>query len=468
MRNVIFLALLLTIVLAAPMAMWAQEPGEANFRALFKEMVETDSSAAAGSCTTVAEKVAARMKASGFPAENLEIVVPKEDPRSGILTARIPGTDPKAKAILMVGHLDVVNAKREDWTRDPFKMIEENGYFYGRGVADMKDMDAIWADNMIRYHNEGYRPKRPIKMALTCGEEAGNFVRGAQWLPANRPDLIDARIALNEGGSGVLDGKGKKMANLVLAAEKQGANFVLEVTSAGGHSSMPGRDNAILVLAKALDNLGGYQFPIDLTNADRIFFDKMGAVVGGDMGAAMQAIAADPNDASAEAKLNKSPAYSAMLRTTCTPTTLDGGHATNALPQSARANINCRVMLGVPLEQIRDAIIKAVDNPRVKVLGPDQKAMPVNLPPLTPENMGPIERVSEKVFPSVPVIPFQGTFGSDAKYYAAGGVPTLGVSGIFMDSDGNGIHGLNERIRVASVLEGRRFLYQLVKEYADH
>jgi acetylornithine deacetylase/succinyl-diaminopimelate desuccinylase-like protein len=247
----------------------AQPAGDAAFRAMFREMVETDTSAATGDCTALVDKVAARMTASGFPAAQLYKFTPEGAPKAGNLVAVLPGKDPQAKAVMMLGHIDVVNARREDWVRDPFVMIEEGGEFYGRGVSDMKAQDAIWADNMVRYHNEGYRPARTIKMALTCGEEGGGVVNGAGWLAQNQRELIDAGIALTEGGGGDLDTSGRKLAVTVMATEKVTSNFVLEITGPGGHSSKPRADNIITAMSEALDKLGQVKFPAELNAFSR-------------------------------------------------------------------------------------------------------------------------------------------------------------------------------------------------------
>jgi acetylornithine deacetylase/succinyl-diaminopimelate desuccinylase-like protein len=445
----------------------APSPGEPAFRALYKEMVETDSSFAGGSCTAVAEKVAVRLKAAGFTDKDLILFAPPEQPKAGGLVAVIPGTDPKLKAVLMLGHIDVVNAKREDWTRDPFVMVEEGGYFYGRGVADMKAQSSIWADNMIRFKQEGYKPKRTIKMALTCGEEGGGFVNGARWLTENRKDLIDAAFALNEGGGGQLDDKGVRIAQTVQAAQKASMTFTFEATNPGGHSSRPRPDNAIYSLARAVDRLSGYDFPLMFNDANRGYFAAMSKIVGGETGAAMAAIVANPNDKAAEALLNRSPGYHTMLRTTCVATMMSAGHASNALPQRAQANINCRVMPGVPMEDVLAVLTKVVDDPEVKITGRTSLVRRAPPAPLTDEILGPIKAVNAALWGGVPVVPQMSAGASDAIYLNLAGIPTYGVSGIFGDPDGSGAHGLNERVRVRSVLEGRDFLYRLVKTYAD-
>jgi acetylornithine deacetylase/succinyl-diaminopimelate desuccinylase-like protein len=445
----------------------AAEPGEEAFRALFKEMVEIDSSPESGSCTPVVEKLGARMKAAGFPEAQLHSFVPKEDPKAGILVAVYPGRDPKLKAVLLLGHVDVVNARRADWTRDPYKLIEEDGYFYARGVADMKAQDAIWADNLLRYHSEKYKPLRTIKMALTCGEEGGGFVNGARWLAENQRDLIDAGFALNEGGYGEFDASGTRKLNQTFqAAQKVSMSFTLEATNPGGHSSVPRPDNAIYSLARALDKLSHYDFPVRFIDANKGYFSRMASVMGGETGAAMAAIVANPEDKAANDVLNRSPIYHSMLRTTCVATLLSGGHAGNALPQRATANVNCRVMPGTSQEEVLATLTQVVGDPEIKITG-GRSYMPVPPPPVTERLLAPAQRVSSRLWPGIPVVPHLQPGASDAVTLNAAGIPTYGASGLFRDPDNNGVHGLNERIRVQSVMEGRRFLYELVKAYAD-
>jgi acetylornithine deacetylase/succinyl-diaminopimelate desuccinylase-like protein len=461
------LAAALAAILIAPAAAHADQPGEAAFRALFKEMVETDSSVATGDCTALVTRTAARMRAAGFPEADLHLFVPDGAPKAGNLVAVLPGRDPKAKAVLMLGHIDVVNARREDWTRDPFTLIEADGQFFGRGVSDMKAQDAIWADNMVRYHAEGYRPARTIKMALTCGEEGGGFVNGASWLAQNQRELIDAGIALTEGGGGELDPQGKKLAVTVMAAEKSGGNVVLEVTGPGGHSSRPRPENAIVTLGQALGRLGGLDFPTELNDANRAYFTTLAGRVDPQTAQAMRTVLADPQNPAANAVLNRSVAYHAMLRTTCIPTLVEGGHAANAQPQRARATINCRTLPGASMAPVQAAIARVVDDPRVSVIASPAGPPRAPAPPLTPQLMDPIRKVAAQLFPGVPVTPMQETFGTDSGRLIAVGVPTYGFSALFRGEDAGNIHGLNEHISVQSVMEGREFLYRLIKVYAD-
>lgn len=458
-----------TLTLAT--AAHAQQPGEAAFRALYKEMVETNTTLSVGSCTLAAERTAARMKAAGFTDSELTIFTAPGLPLDGGLVAILPGRDPNAKAILLLAHLDVVEAKREDWTRDPFTLIEEGGYFYGRGTIDDKAQAAIWVDTLIRYRQEGYKPRRALKVALTCGEEGGSVgavrLNGAQWLADNRRDLIDAEFGLNEGAGGELDDQARPIAHNVLAAEKAHRQFFLEVTNPGGHSSRPVPDNAIYSLARALERVSRHQFPVRLIDANRAYFTRKAKVVGGETGAAMIAVVANPDDQTASALLSRDPAYNAMLRTTCVATLLEGGHAVNALPQRARATLSCRIIPGQTVAEVRQVLITAIADPQVTVIQPPATGSLAAPMPLPAKVLGPIEKVSEQMWPGVPVIPFMLPGATDARRLTEVGIPTYGVSGIFGDRDGGGVHGLNERIRVKSLMDARTFSYRLIKLYAD-
>jgi acetylornithine deacetylase/succinyl-diaminopimelate desuccinylase-like protein len=464
-----FAAVLTAATLAAgSAAAQAPQPGEAAFRALYKELVETNTTFSAGSCTLAAERMAARLKAAGFADSAITVFTPPGAPKDGGLVAVYPGTDPKAKAILLLAHIDVVEAKREDWTRDPFTLVEEDGYFYGRGASDDKSQAAIWTDLLIRLKQEGFKPRRGIKIALTCGEEGGGQVNGAAWLAQNRRELIDAAFALNEGAGGALDkAGGKPVVHNIQAGEKTSVSFRLEAVNPGGHSSRPVPDNAIYHLAKAIDRIAAYQFPVQMNDTTRAYFGKMSSVVGGEMGAAMSAIVANPNDAAANAVLSRDANHNAILRTTCVATQVSGGHAQNALPQRANATINCRIFPGESPAAVREALVKAVGDAKVEVSQPPKGRGDTPAPPLTPQVMAPIEKVSAQMWPGVPVVPILQAGGTDAKPLIEAGIPTYGVTGIFYDPDHGRLHGLNERIAVKSLMDAREFSYRLVKLYAQ-
>ena len=445
-------------------------PDQQSFLALFREMVETDTSITTGSCTALADKIEGHLKAGGFPAEAITRFAVPEHPKEGGIVAILPGTSNTLKPMLLLGHLDVVVAKREDWTRDPYKFIEENGYFYGRGTADMKGMDAIWVDMLIRFKQEGYKPKRTIKLALTCGEETTWAFNGAKWLAENRRDLIDAEFALNEGGGGRTDGKGKLVQQGIHVGEKAVANFRIEATNPGGHSSTPIRDNAIYELADALVKLRDFDFPLMLNDTTRAYFGKLGPTRNDEMGKAMTAIVSAPAG-SAEARaaenvLNTDRTFHSTLRTTCVATLLEGGHANNALPQRAAVNVNCRIFPGVAAEAVRVALEKVIADPRMTVTSLDKRTL-AQPPALTPQILEPVEKLMAKYFPGVPLVPMMSPGATDGVYLEAVGIPSYGPPGLYGDPDGNGVHGLNERRSVAAVYKGRDFLTDLVKAYAQ-
>src|SRR5882762_5567498 len=362
------LAFLPQTALAQEAPMPPLRPDQVAFRALYKELVETNTTLSAGSCTLAAERLAAHLKTAGFEDKDVTLFSVPDHPKEGGLVAVLAGTSNTAKPMLLLGHLDVVEAKREDWTRDPFTLIEENGYFYGRGTSDMKAMDATWVDALMRFKQSGYRPKRTIKLALTCGEETTYAFNGAEWLAKNRPELISAAFALNEGGGGRTDGHGKLVVQQIQVGEKAVQNYRLETVNAGGHSSIPIRDNAIYELSDALTKVRDHEFPMKFTDTTRAFFAKASVARGGDdLGRAMEALSQNPADAAAEAIVSKDRSYHSMLRTTCVATLLDGGHANNALPQRASANVNCRIFPGESVDEVQAALVAAIADPGVKV-----------------------------------------------------------------------------------------------------
>jgi acetylornithine deacetylase/succinyl-diaminopimelate desuccinylase-like protein len=462
-------ALALTSQLGLAQAAMAQDlrPDQVRFREVYKELVETNTSLSVGSCTEAAAKMGARLKAAGFADSDLTYFSVPDHPKEGGVVAILKGSSKTAKPMLLLGHLDVVEAKRADWTRDPFTLIEENGYFYGRGTSDMKVIDATWVDMLVRFKEGKYVPKRTIKLALTCGEETIAAFNGADYLARNKRDLIDAEFALNEGGGGRADAAGNLQSQGIQVGEKVVQQFRMETTNPGGHSSVPIRDNAIYQLAQGLLKVRDYDFPLTISDTTRAFFAKAGAGRTDAAGKAMVAIAKDPTDKAAEAELNKDRGFHSMLRTTCVATLLDGGHAENALPQRAGANINCRMFPGSTMEGTKAALEAAIGDPGVKLipLPPIRgKSMPS---PLDPKIMGPAEKVAAKYFPGVPVIPTMSTGASDALYLAPVGIPTYGVPGFWSGPEGSGAHGLNEHIAVKAVYVGRDYLTDLVKMLAE-
>ena len=454
----------LAVVLGAP-ATAQTRPDQQAFFGLYKELVETNTTLSAGSCTQAAARIAARMKAAGYPDADLHPFSIPDHPKEGGLVAVLPGSDAGAKPMLLLAHLDVVEAKREDWARDPFKLVEENGFYYGRGTLDDKAMAAVWADAMIRFKREGYKPRRAIKLALTCGEETTYAFNGAQWLAKNRPDLVAAEFALNEGGGGRNDANGKRQLLAVQVGEKAAQNYTLLTTNPGGHSSQPVPDNAIYQLADALERVKGYEFPIKFTDTTRAFFAATAKTTGGEMGAAITRLLADPNDHAADAIVSRDKTFHSTLRTTCVATLLAAGHAENALPQRATANVNCRIFPGESVEATR-AKLQELAGPKVTVTA-NQPIRPTAVPPtLDPKIVGPMRAVGAKRFPGLPLLPLMSTGATDGIFLESIGIPTYGAPGIMAEPDFNGIHGLNERVRVSSLYDGRDYLYDLVKAYA--
>lgn len=445
----------------------AQDPGEAAFRGLYKELVEIDTTASAGSCTAAAQAMGARLKAAGFPEADVQVLFPPEHPKAGALVATLRGKDPKAGAILLLAHIDVVEAKREDWVRDPFKLVEEDGYFYARGASDDKAMAAIFTDSLVRYKQEGFKPRRDIKLALTCGEEGGQF-NSVPWLLKDHPETMKAAFALNEGDDSRLDDKGQPKLLSIQVGEKVYMDYNLEVTNPGGHSSRPVKDNAIYHLAAGLSRLGAYDFPIALNDATKAYFEQNARIeTDAEVAGAMSAIVKDPTDAAAATVLARDPARNSMMRTTCVATMVNAGHAPNALPQRAKANVNCRILPGNDPKAIRDQLEAVVADPAVKITlaaEPDPVSPP---PPLTPQIMGPATKVANQIWPGIPFIPAMLTGATDGRFTNAAGVPTYGLSGLMAGTDGDNIHGLNERIQVKALMKGRRFLHEVVKLYAD-
>jgi len=460
LRFAAFAAALLTASAASSQI----DPG---FRSIYEELVETNTTLSSGSCTLAAERMAARLRAAGFPESDLHIITVPDHPKEGNLVAVLPGSDPKLKALLLLAHIDVVEANRADWERDPFTLVEENGFFYARGSADDKAQAAVWVDTLARFKRDGWRPRRTIKLALTCGEETAGAFNGAQYLAASRRDLIDAEFALNEGAGGLLDAQGKPVILNIQAGEKFPQNYRFEVTNPGGHSSRPVKENAIYRLSDALVRVRAHDFAFESNEATRGYFAAMAKLTPGPAGQAMAAFAANPDDKAAATTIAAAdPAWNGILHTTCVATMLEGGHATNALPQRARANVNCRIFPGTSVEQIRLALEGVVGDPQVKISTLETRSAISPPPPLTERVMGPARRIASEMFAGVPFVPLMAAGGTDGAFLTPAGIPTYGISGIFSDAEGSHAHGLNERIRVKSLIDGREFMYRLVKAYA--
>jgi acetylornithine deacetylase/succinyl-diaminopimelate desuccinylase-like protein len=462
------LALSLLAMTSATQAQTAARPDQAAFRELYKELVETNTSYSGKGCTKASEQLATRLKAAGFSGTDVQVLEAPGHPGEGSLVAILPGTSKSLKPMLLLGHIDVVEARREDWTRDPYTLIEEGGYFYARGTADDKAMSAIWADSLIRFKQQGYKPKRTIKMALTCGEESnGVALNGAQWLAEKRPELISAAFALNEGGGGRIEKDGTRSMLAIQVGEKATRTFTLETTNPGGHSSVPRPDNAIADLARAVTAVQGIRFPVMLNDTTRAFFAQMAPTRPKPVQDMVARLLANEKDEEAATALSAEPVLNSTMRTTCVTTMLNAGHAPNALPQRARATVNCRIVPGMSAEQTQQGIEQAIANPAVKVsLETPFRPMAVQ-PPMDPNLIGPMKELAAKMFPGVPIVPTMVTGATDATYTGLIGIPTYGVPGLFGDVDGNGAHGLNERIRVQSVYEGRDYLHLLVQKLSS-
>jgi acetylornithine deacetylase/succinyl-diaminopimelate desuccinylase-like protein len=452
---------------AQTVSVQALRPDQVEYRALYKELVETNTTLSSGSCTLAAQRMAARLRTAGLPESQITLFADPAHPKEGGLVAVYKGTSKALKPILAIAHIDVVEAKKEDWVRDPFTLIEENGYFYARGSLDDKAMASALVDTLIRFQRSGYKPKRTVKIALTCGEETNGAFNGVQWLADNRRDLIDAEFAINEGGGGTTDGKGKVVEQAMQVGEKTFATYRLETRNPGGHSSVPRPDNAIYQLAQALVRLQGYEFPLEMSETTRTYFREAGAGRNDEIGRAMVALSANEGDKAAEAIVNRDSFLHSNLRTTCVATMLDGGHAKNALAQRAGAYVNCRIFPGHSIEEIQSELAKVIADPGVSVaaIPPLRPSPPA--PPLDPKVMEPAKKLAAKYFPGVPVVPSMANGYTDATFLGAAGIPTYGVPGAWGDPDGNGAHGLNERIEVRSLYVGRDYLYDLIKAYAN-
>jgi len=455
------------IVAAASLAQ-TPAPDEVTFRALYKELVEINTTRSVGSCTQAAEAMRARLLAAGISAADMQILAPPDRPKDGALIAVRRGRDRAAKPVLLLAHIDVVEAKREDWERDPFKLVEENGWFYARGSSDDKAMAAVFADSLIRYQKEGFKPRRDIKLALTCGEETPDIFNSVRWLTQTQPQVLSAAFALNEGAGGELDKDGKPVALQIQAGEKVYQDFALEASDVGGHSSRPTKNNPITRLSVGLSKLGTHNFTIALNQATRGYFEAQAKLVPPDIAADMRAVIKNPQDeAAAERLWTVNPGWNGMLRTTCVVTEITGGHAPNALPQHVRANVNCRILPGVPIADVQREITSVLADDKISVFPTGEPAMQSPPPPLTAHIMEPVRKIAGEIWPGVAIVPTMATGATDGRFLNATGVPTYGLSGMFHDAEGSRAHGLNEHIRVKSLMNGRRFLYEVVKLYAD-
>jgi acetylornithine deacetylase/succinyl-diaminopimelate desuccinylase-like protein len=437
-------------------------------RDIFKQLIEINTTDSVGSTTVAAQAMARRLLDAGFPAADVQVLGPND--RKGNLVARLHGTGAH-RPVLLIGHLDVVEAHREDWTTDPFQFVEKDGYFYGRGTQDMKGGDAIHVTTLIRLKQEGFKPDRDIILALTADEEGGKS-NGVDWLLKNHRDLIDAEVVINQDGGGMNTKDGKPVYMSMDATEKLYADYRLQVTNPGGHSSLPVPDNAIYHLVNALKRLEDYKFPFELNAVTRAFFERIAKLKEGQDAADVRGILATPPNAEAIERLSANPILNSTMRTTCVATRLDAGHANNALPQRATANVNCRILPGHTREEVRQDLIRVFDDPKVEVryVGNDGTVLgrapeQPGLPPvkLRPDIMNPFERTVEAMWPGIPVVPSMATGASDGVYTNAAGMPTFGICGIAIDTNDVRAHGRDERVRVESYDQGVDFFYSFLK-----
>lgn len=460
-RSIAVVAALALALTVSPTGAHAQNPSryEELARDILRELIEINTTHSIGSTTDAAEAMAARLRMAGFPDSDVQVL--GAIPRKGNLVARWRGNGSTRQPLLLLAHLDVVEADPADWTVDPFTFLERDGYFYGRGTTDDKAQAAIWIALMIRLREEGFRPERDIIVALTADEEGGT-ANGVIWLLENHPELIDAAFALNEGAGGALK-NGERLSNNVQASEKVYLSFQLEVTNPGGHSSLPVKDNAIYHLAAALTQIGEHDFPVELNEITRTYFERTAEIEGGEVGEAMRSILLEPPDPAGVALLATNPAYNSRMRTTCVATMVNAGHAENALPQRAQAIVNCRMLPGTSPEEVQGALARLVANEKVMIT---PTGTPIQSPPspLTPELLDVIERITDEMWPGVPVVPTMLTGATDGLFLRNKGIPVYGISGIFGEIDDVRAHGRDERVSVKAFYEGFEFLYRLVRE----
>jgi acetylornithine deacetylase/succinyl-diaminopimelate desuccinylase-like protein len=453
----------LAIFLAVGVVRAQTGPNDQRALEIFKELIEINTTdTPAGNVTRAAEAVAARLKAAGLPASDVQVLGP--DPRKGNLVARLRGTGARTP-LLLLAHLDVVEANRQDWSFDPFTFLEKDGFFFGRGTSDDKSMAAQFVANVIRLKEEGFQSDRDLILALTADEEGGTF-NGVEWLVKNHRELIDAEFAINEGGGGTMRA-GKYLTNDIQASEKAFQDFRLEVTNAGGHSSLPVKENTIYRLSTGLARLSAFEFPVQLNEVTRAYFERSATVQSDPkLAADMRAVARPRPDLAAAARLSASlPYYNAQIRTTCVATRLQGGHANNALPQMAAANVNCRILPGVSPDSVKAALVRVLADPKIAVtfVGDPTPSQPSAL---RPDVMNAVESLTREMFPGVVVVPVMSAGATDGLYLRNGGIPTYGVDGTFGDIDDVRAHGRDERVGVKQFFEGLEFQYRLIKMIA--
>ena len=426
---------------------------------IFKELIETDTTHSTGDTTKAAEALARRFRAAGFPEADLQILGPTATNKN--LLVRYHGTGVR-KPVLLLAHLDVVEAKREDWSIEPFKLTEKDGFYYGRGTSDDKDGAAGLSAALIRLRRENFKPDRDIILALTAGEEAAAEYSGVEWLLQNHRALLDAGLCLNADAGGPQKRKGRHLLYAVQAAEKIYLSFRLEVKGAGGHSSVPEKNNAIYRLAEGLVRLSRHEFPARLTEITRGYFEKMADIEGGQTGADMKGVLKNPPDEAAIRRLSESPFYNAILRTTAVATMLEGGHAENALPQSARATVNCRLLPDESPADVEKTLRRVLADDQISLTA-IEPAKPSPASPMTPEILKALDTAKGKLWPTIPIVPIMETGATDGLFFRQLNIPTYGITGTAIDVDDIRMHGKDERVAVKDFQEGLEFAYQLIK-----
>ncbi|HET8925373.1 MAG TPA: M20/M25/M40 family metallo-hydrolase [Candidatus Acidoferrum sp.] len=465
------LAVCLMIICSSGARAQGQDARNQLARDIFKQLIEINTTDSVGNVTAAAEAMAKRLLDAGFAESDMHVAGPNE--RKKNLVVRLHGTG-KRKPVLFIGHLDVVEALRQDWTTDPFEFIEKDGYFYGRGTEDMKEGDAILVTNFIRLKKEGYVPDRDLIIALTADEEGGSS-NGVDWLLKEHRDWMDAEYCINLDGGEFERDKGKRLLAGIQASEKVYVDFQFESLNPGGHSSIPTPDNAIYHLAGALARLQSFSFPVNINEITRNYFERNAAMTSGQASADLKAAARQPPDLAAVQRLSAVPYYNSLLHTTCVATMLSGGHAPNALPQTARANVNCRIFPGEDPEQVRKTLERVANDPKVKISvvqqpSSDGKTTPVvAVPPslLLPEVTKAMEKILNATWPGVPLVATMSTGATDGKYTRIAGIPTYGISCMFFEMNDSRAHGKDERVGVQDFYDGIEFNYKLMREISS-
>jgi acetylornithine deacetylase/succinyl-diaminopimelate desuccinylase-like protein len=471
------LCMLLLSFAAFSSALASAAPSQTNDAAnalshdIFRELIEINTTDSVGNVTTAAEAMAKRLRAGGFAATDVQVLGPNDRKRN--LVVRLRGTG-KRKPILMIGHLDVVEARREDWSTEPFKFVEKDGYFYGRGAEDMKDGDAIMVTALLRLKQEGFRPSRDLILALTADEESGSS-NGVDWLLKNHRELIDAEFVLNHDGFSVVTDHGKPLFYELNATEKVYGDYLLTATNRGGHSSRPRPDNAIYELVDGLARLAKYEFPFELNSVTRGYYERMAKIETGERAADMRAVLKTPPDPKAVARLSRDETDHSVMRTTCVTTRLAAGHANNALPQRAQATVNCRILPGHSAEEVRNTLIQVLADPKMSVQYIDDIGQIRDTasdrrgyapPPLRADVVQPLQSLVATFWPNIEVVPTMSTGASDSVYTSAAGLPTYNLTGVALDRDSERAHGRDERIGIDSFYRGNEFFYRYLKAIA--